>query len=74
LKIKLATKENLGKFFIYLADHLSDNWKDGTHIFLPMSKNESQLDSAMKAHFSNGIDVNIGEPGWRRIFLAFDEK
>ncbi|WP_299804918.1 GNAT family N-acetyltransferase [uncultured Shewanella sp.] len=73
MEIRQATQNDLGKFFNYLNDHLSDNGVGDTHLFQPMSKAESSVNEAMKSRFTAGIKTEIYHPGWRRLWLAFDE-
>lgn len=73
MEIRQAAQNDLVKFFTYLNDHLSDNGVGDTHFFQPMSKAELSVNEAMKARFSAGINTEIYHPGWRRLWLAFDD-
>ncbi|GIU32621.1 GNAT family N-acetyltransferase [Shewanella sp. MBTL60-007] len=73
MEIRQATQNDLTSLFSYLNDHLSDNGVGDTHLFQPMSKAESSVNEAMKARFSTGISTEISLPGWRRLWLAFDD-
>jgi len=60
-------------FFSYLSRQLAENGSDGSAVFLPMTRAESRLSEAMQSRFSDGIAVEIGEQGWRKMLLAFDD-
>ena len=73
MEIRQATQKDLTSFFSYLNDHLSDNGVGDTHLFQPMSKTESSVNEAMKARFADGINVELFQLGWRRLWLALDD-
>jgi GNAT superfamily N-acetyltransferase len=62
----------LTAFFVYLDDHLRDNGKDGTPLFQPLSRAQSQLPPGLKVSFIEGLAIPVGEPRWRRLWLALD--
>ncbi|WP_426103734.1 GNAT family N-acetyltransferase [Massilia sp. TSP1-1-2] len=69
--IRAATGADLPAFFAYLNDHLSDNGRDGTALFMPMPRSASGLPPETQAGMRNGIGIPVGQPGWRRPWLAF---
>ena len=73
MEIRLATQKELVNFFPYLNDHLSDNGIGNTTLFQPMSKSESKLTDSMRLRFSDGINTDLGLPGWRRLWVAIDD-
>jgi ribosomal protein S18 acetylase RimI-like enzyme len=73
LTIRAAVHTDLAALFAYLNDHLADNGKDGTPLFQPMARSESRLPPEKEAGFITGMGTPVGEPGWRRVWLAFDE-
>jgi RimJ/RimL family protein N-acetyltransferase len=73
LEIRLARPADLPLFFGYLNSQLLENGLDGTPVFQPMSREESQLNNAMKARFKEGIVKTQGEPGWRTMLLALKD-
>jgi RimJ/RimL family protein N-acetyltransferase len=70
LAIKLVDSAALPAFFAYLNDHLSDNARDGAPYFQPMPRAQSRLPQEKAVVFKRGAQVRVGEPGWRRIWVA----
>ncbi|HEY0489307.1 MAG TPA: GNAT family N-acetyltransferase [Telluria sp.] len=73
LIIRPAVHTDLAALFAYLNDHLADNGKGGTPLFQPMARSESRLPPEKEAGFITGMATPVGEPGWRRVWLALDE-
>ena len=73
LIIRPAVHTDLAALFAYLNDHLADNGKGGTPLFQPMARSESRLPPEKEAGFITGLGTPVGEPGWRRVWLALDE-
>ena len=63
----------LDSFFAYLNDHLSDNGIGATALFMPMPRSDSRFPPEKEAAFRTGLATPMGEPGWRRAFLAIDD-
>lgn len=74
MKIRPADAADLPAFFVYLDDHLRDNGADGTPLFQPLSRAQSQLPPGLKASFVDGLAIPVGEPRWRRLWLALDAR
>ncbi|MEM7087145.1 MAG: GNAT family N-acetyltransferase [Bacteroidota bacterium] len=72
--VESLTQERVGAFFSYLNDHISDNGKDNAPLFLPISKNDLTLPKSVGDSFRNGQSISLGQLGWRRVFIAIDEK
>lgn len=72
-KIRLVAPKELEKFFIYLNDHLSNNGKEGTPLFQPLSRNDSRLPKEKEESFSEGLSIPVGQAGWRRVWIAVDQ-
>ncbi|MBC7684656.1 MAG: GNAT family N-acetyltransferase [Bdellovibrionales bacterium] len=68
--IRPAGRDDLPSFFAYLNDHLSDNGKNGTALFMPMARNASFFPPDKESAFRCGMDTPVGEPLWRRLWLA----
>jgi ribosomal protein S18 acetylase RimI-like enzyme len=68
--IRAATQDDLPALCAYLNDQLSDNGIGGTALFMPMSRSESGIPPEMEARFRNGILIPVGQPGWRRPWIA----
>lgn len=69
--IRAATPGELPALFAYLNDHLSDNGIGGTALFMPMSRSESGFPPDKEASIRNGIEIAVGQPGWRRPWIAY---
>jgi ribosomal protein S18 acetylase RimI-like enzyme len=76
VKIRPADAADLPAFFAYLEDHLRDNGRDGAPLFqpppAPTMRAQSRLPAGLRIAFIKGLDVPVGEPGWRRLWLALD--
>lgn len=72
MNIRPAGAADLPPFFVYLDDHLRDNGRDGAPLFQPLSRAQSQLPPGLKVAFIEGLAIPVGEPGWRRLWLAVD--
>ena len=68
-------EDALDEFFRYLGDHLADNGRDGAY-FMPMTRAESGagLPADRLQSFRNGLGIAVGEPGWRRAWVARDAR
>ena len=71
--IRAAGRDDLPSFFAYLNDHLRDNGKGGTALFMPMARSASFFPPEKVDAFRTGVDTPVGEAGWRRLWLAFGE-
>jgi ribosomal protein S18 acetylase RimI-like enzyme len=78
VKLRPADAADLPAFFVYLDDHLRDNGRDGAPLFQPLSvpieRAQSQLPPGLKVSFIDGLAIPVGEPGWRRLWLALDAR
>ncbi|MBA5690018.1 GNAT family N-acetyltransferase [Rugamonas apoptosis] len=57
-------------FFAYLGDQLKDNGQGGTPLFQPMPRAQSTLAPERAAAFRLALDTPLGQPGWRRAWIA----
>ena len=69
--IRPATGNDLPSFFAYLNDHLADNGVGGTALFMPMPRSASFFPPDKVSAFRAGVETPVGQPGWRRLWLAF---
>jgi ribosomal protein S18 acetylase RimI-like enzyme len=74
VNIRPAGAADLPPFFVYLDDHLRDNGRDGAPLFQPLSRAQSQLPPGLRVSFIEGLAIPVGEPGWRRLWLALDAR
>jgi ribosomal protein S18 acetylase RimI-like enzyme len=70
--IRPALDADLAPFFAYLDDHLRDNGADGTPLFQPIAPGQPRLPAGLRIAFIKGIALPVGQPGWRRLWLAID--
>jgi ribosomal protein S18 acetylase RimI-like enzyme len=57
-------------FLRYLNDHLTDNGADGAGYFQPLPRNASRMPPDRVESFRSGLQIPVGEPGWRRLWTA----
>ncbi|QNM97606.1 GNAT family N-acetyltransferase [Chitinimonas koreensis] len=57
-------------FLDYLDDHLQDNGADGVGYFQPQPRGATRFPPERAAAFQAGLDIPVGEPGWRRAWVA----
>ena len=70
--IRSVGQEDLPAFFAYLDDHLADNGRHGSALFQPMARAASRFPDDKKAAFTAGLAAPLGQPGWRRAWIAVD--
>jgi ribosomal protein S18 acetylase RimI-like enzyme len=63
--------EQFDAFVAYLDDHASDNGRNGTPLFRPRSRNDTQFDPDKLAAFRAGLELAVGAPKWRKAWAAF---
>ncbi|MES2260761.1 MAG: GNAT family N-acetyltransferase [Pseudomonadota bacterium] len=68
--IRLVGTDDLPEFFAYLNDHLTDNGAHGAPLFQPMPRKQSVFPADKEATFSKGLRIALGQPGWRRAWIA----
>lgn len=72
--IKELDNEKIEDFFHYLNIHISENEQNGTILYFPLSKEQSILSNELMIKFKEGLSKNIGENGWRKVWIAFNEE
>ncbi|HEY5800358.1 MAG TPA: GNAT family N-acetyltransferase [Burkholderiaceae bacterium] len=72
LALRLLLPEERDAFFAYLADHLGDNGMNGTPLFQPAIPGSNVLVPEKVAALTAGLERELDEPGWRRIWIAID--
>ncbi|RSZ58294.1 GNAT family N-acetyltransferase [Massilia atriviolacea] len=70
--IRQAGGEDLERFFAYLDDHLRDNGSGATALFMPMPRAASRFGPERENAFRSACANALGQPGWRRLWLAVD--
>ncbi len=71
--IDLLTAERFDDFLFYLNDHISDNGKDNSPLFLPISRKDLSLSKEVKDSFRSGLSISIDNLGWRRVLIAVNK-
>lgn len=74
IKIDLLKANRIDEFFVYLNDHISDNGKNNTPLFLPISRKDLNLPATIADSFKKGQSISIDKLGWRRVLIAVNQK
>lgn len=72
LQIVPLEPERLPQLFMYLDDQLQENGRDGMPLFQPLSRANGRLPPDKAASFAGGLSIALGQPGWRRVWIALD--
>jgi ribosomal protein S18 acetylase RimI-like enzyme len=72
LKIELVDATHWPQFFEYLEDQLQDNGLTESGYFQPIAKSDLKLSQDRRTRFSDAARVPVGDPGWRRFWIATD--
>jgi ribosomal protein S18 acetylase RimI-like enzyme len=72
--IKELDNESLEVFFQYLTIHISENGQNGTNLYFPLSREQSILSNELMIKFKEGLNKDVGETGWRKVWVAFNEE
>lgn len=70
--IEQLTPDDFTLFLAYLNDHLSDNGRESTGYFQPLSRDDSRFPADKVDAFRAGMRIAVGAPGWRRVWVARD--
>lgn len=68
--IRALDPREAAPFFAYLNDHLRDNGAQGHPLFQPMPRSQSAFPDDKAAAFQRGLGIAVGQPGWRRAWIA----
>jgi RimJ/RimL family protein N-acetyltransferase len=68
--IETLNQSGCDEFFRYLNDHRSDNGKEATGYFAPLSQSESRYPPDKEKAYRDGLIIPVGSPGWRRAWVA----
>ncbi|MCO4293556.1 GNAT family N-acetyltransferase [Solitalea sp. MAHUQ-68] len=74
ISIKELDRDKLDDFIQYLTIHLSENGQNGTVLFQPLSKQQSELSNNWKEKFEDGMNKKNNETGWRKVWVAINEE
>ena len=70
-RIEVVDEAALDGFFTWLGEHLADNGRDGTW-FQPLAAHPDGVPPERRHAFRAGLSAPVGEPGWRRAWVARD--
>jgi len=70
--IRPLANSDLAAFMTYLADHLTDNGRNGVPLFMPQSRDSAWVTAEKLSLFRDGLTTPVGDAGWRRPWAAFD--
>jgi len=71
--IRPVSAGDLPALFAYLGEQLTENGRNGMPLFQPMPRtSDPTVPQAMQDRFTSGIATPVGEPGWRRAWIAVD--
>ena len=59
--------------FRYLGEQLAENGRDG-HWFMPLAPTDAGVPLDLQQRFRDGLAAAVGEPGWRRGWIARDAR
>jgi ribosomal protein S18 acetylase RimI-like enzyme len=75
ITIREATQDDLPLLFAYLGEQLTENGRGGMPLFQPMARtSDPVVPQAMQERFAAGMATPLGQPGWRRVWIALDEQ
>jgi len=70
LQIVALEPERLPQLFMYLDNQLQENGREGMPLFQPLSREQGRLPPEKAASFAGGLSIALGQPGWRRVWIA----
>lgn len=70
LKIEALADSGFDAFAAYLTEHLKDNGRPATGYFQPLSREASVFGGERAERFRQALAVPLGQPGWRRAWVA----
>ncbi|MEZ8317496.1 GNAT family N-acetyltransferase [Vibrio splendidus] len=74
MRISEAVLSDLESFFEYIGAQLLENADDNSPLFQPISKENCVVSEQFKDKFRNGFEANLGENGWRKLWVIKDSK
>ena len=69
LNIQEVGPKELDEFLLYLNQHLQENGREGP-LFMPLSPSQLQDGSILRSKFEGNLGKDVGEKGWRKLWLA----
>ncbi len=72
MEVVAAEKSDLDSFFIYLGNQLFENGNGKNPLFQPISRKQKDVPDSTKDKFVQGFSHQLGEVGWRKLWLVKD--
>ncbi|MCV2362968.1 GNAT family N-acetyltransferase [Paucibacter sp. DJ1R-11] len=69
-KMEALSADRFPEFLAYLNAHLTENGGPETGYFQPQPRGMAEFPPERAAAFERGLGLSVGEPGWRRAWLA----
>ena len=73
LRIETLAEDDHDAFFRYLGEQLAENGRDGVY-FMPIAPTDAGVPLERQQGFRDGLATAVGEPGWRRGWIARDAR
>ena len=73
LAIEPLVDADLDAFFRYLGEQIAENGRDGRW-FMPIAPTDAGVPAEKEKSFRDAFAVPVGEPGWRRGWIARDAR
>lgn len=73
MKIQALALAEFDTFARYLNAHLQDNGDPATGYFQPLSRELSVFTGERAERFRRALVLPLGQPGWRRAWVAWDD-
>ena len=71
VRIEPLAEADLEAFFRYRGEQSAENGRDGVY-FMPVEPSAAGFSLERQQRYRNGLAVAVGEPGWRRAWIARD--
>jgi len=68
--VEALSADQFPEFIAYLNEHLAENGSPETGYFQPQPRGLAEFPPERAAAFERGLGLSVGEPGWRRAWLA----
>lgn len=69
-RIEALSAAQFPEFLAYLNAHLAENGSPETGYFQPQPRGVAEFPAERAAAFERGLGIAVGQPGWRRAWLA----
>jgi ribosomal protein S18 acetylase RimI-like enzyme len=73
LRIEPIVEADFDALLRYLGEQLAENGRDGVY-FMPMAPTDAGVPFERQQELRDGLATSVGEPGWRRGWIARDAR